>query len=299
MVGGGIVGVTTADASGNVSTTFPVPGAAERGHVEARQGLRDRRSSRARPRRPTASARRACSATSARATGSPRRCGCASPRSASASRRRPGSRCRRSTCTTSTRRARCAGRSRSARAPRLRHDRQDEAAQAVPVQPAQRQVDAAVRHEPGVPPRHRRQPLPLLHDHADRQLTAGGAAARGRPRARSTSSPSCASDDDRVALGERAVEDPQRERVDEALLDHALQRPGAVDRVVAEVADQRARVVRQLDGDAALGDPRARAARPAGRRSRRSARGRAGRRSTMSSSRLMNSGLNDWRIASS
>ena len=35
----------------------------------------------------------------------------------------------------------------------------DGAAQAVPVRPAPRALDAAVRHEPGVPPRHRRQPV--------------------------------------------------------------------------------------------------------------------------------------------
>ena len=47
-------------------------------------------------------------------------------------------------------------------------------------------------------------------------------------------------------------EDRQRERVDEALLDDALERPRAVGRVVAEVAQQRARVVGELDLDAAL-----------------------------------------------
>ena len=44
---------------------------------------------------------------------------------------------------------------------------------------------------------------------------------------------------DRVALGELALEHLQRQLVDQLLLDHPLQRPGAVGRVVAEVAEQR------------------------------------------------------------
>src|SRR5690348_2088272 len=55
-----------------------------------------------------------------------------------------------------------------------------------------------------------------------------------------------------VALTERTVEDRDRQRVDQALLDDALERARAVGRVVAEVAQQRAGVVGQLDLDAAL-----------------------------------------------
>ena len=43
---------------------------------------------------------------------------------------------------------------------------------------------------------------------------------------------------DAVALGELALQQPQRQLVDELLLDHPLQRAGAVGRVEAEVADQ-------------------------------------------------------------
>src|SRR5213078_3498695 len=57
-----------------------------------------------------------------------------------------------------------------------------------------------------------------------------------------------------VAGLELALEQGERELVDQLLLDHALQRARAVGRVVAEVADQRLRVVSQLDLDAALGD---------------------------------------------
>ena len=46
-------------------------------------------------------------------------------------------------------------------------------------------------------------------------------------------------DPDRVALGELALEQLQRQPVDELALDHPLERPGAVGRVVAEVAEQR------------------------------------------------------------
>ena len=59
-------------------------------------------------------------------------------------------------------------------------------------------------------------------------------------------------DPDRVALGELALEQLQREAVDELALDHPLQRPGAVDGVVAEVAEKRPGVVGQFDLDPAL-----------------------------------------------
>jgi len=61
-------------------------------------------------------------------------------------------------------------------------------------------------------------------------------------------------DADRVAFDEVALQDRQREAVDEPLLDHALERSRAVDGVVAEVAEQLARLGRQLDGEVALGD---------------------------------------------
>ena len=58
-----------------------------------------------------------------------------------------------------------------------------------------------------------------------------------------------------VALGELALEQSQRELVDELALDHPLQRPRAVGGVVAEVAEQGAGVVGELDLDPALADP--------------------------------------------
>src|SRR5512142_1768802 len=57
---------------------------------------------------------------------------------------------------------------------------------------------------------------------------------------------------DRVAALELALEDRERELVDEPLLDHALERPRAVRRVVAEVPQQRPRGVGQLNVDLAL-----------------------------------------------
>jgi hypothetical protein len=60
----------------------------------------------------------------------------------------------------------------------------------------------------------------------------------------------------RVALAERALEDPERQPVDEVLLDDALERAGAVGRVVAQVAQQRPRLVGQRDLDPALAHPR-------------------------------------------
>src|SRR6201996_955228 len=62
-------------------------------------------------------------------------------------------------------------------------------------------------------------------------------------------------DADGVALDELALEDLQRQFVDQLLLDHPLQRPRAVDRVVAEVAEQGAGIVGEVDRDAALGHP--------------------------------------------
>ena len=67
-------------------------------------------------------------------------------------------------------------------------------------------------------------------------------SARRRRRPRATVSPS----------RELALEQLQRQLVDQLPLDHPLQRPGAVGRVVAEVAEQGARVVGQLDLDALL-----------------------------------------------
>src|SRR3712207_3165517 len=61
---------------------------------------------------------------------------------------------------------------------------------------------------------------------------------------------------DRVALAEGPVEDRGRQAVDELLLDDALERPRAVGRVVAEVAEQLLRGVGERDRDAAAGDPR-------------------------------------------
>src|SRR5439155_21747032 len=57
---------------------------------------------------------------------------------------------------------------------------------------------------------------------------------------------------DEVSLAEVALEDRERQAVDQVLLDHPLQRPRPVRRVVAEVAEQQPGVVGQLDLDAAL-----------------------------------------------
>jgi len=59
---------------------------------------------------------------------------------------------------------------------------------------------------------------------------------------------------DRVALGELALEDPERQLVDQLLLDHPLQRPGAISGVVAEVGEQLARPLGELDLDPAHAD---------------------------------------------
>src|SRR5829696_3259138 len=62
-------------------------------------------------------------------------------------------------------------------------------------------------------------------------------------------------DPDPVALAQLALQDRQREAVDEVALDDALERTGAVGRVVAEVAQEGPGVAGQLDLDAALPDP--------------------------------------------
>src|SRR5215218_9000137 len=56
----------------------------------------------------------------------------------------------------------------------------------------------------------------------------------------------------RVALGELALEQRQGELVDQLALDHPLQGPRAVGRVVAEVAEQGAGIAGELDLDPAL-----------------------------------------------
>src|ERR1700727_544060 len=61
---------------------------------------------------------------------------------------------------------------------------------------------------------------------------------------------------DRVAGREATLEDGHRQRVDQTLLDDSLQRPRAVGRVVAEVAEQRLRRVGQLDLDPPLAHAR-------------------------------------------
>src|SRR5215212_8700894 len=89
-----------------------------------------------------------------------------------------------------------------------------------------------------------------------RQLTPASGGSR-HPRLRSLEHELAVArvDADAVAGGELALEQLERELVDELLLDHPLERARAVGRVVAEVADQRARVVGELDLDAALADP--------------------------------------------
>src|SRR3954447_6321315 len=62
-------------------------------------------------------------------------------------------------------------------------------------------------------------------------------------------------DPDGVALGKFALEQPQRELVDELLLDHPLQRAGAIGRVEAEVAELLSCLLGELDLDAPLADP--------------------------------------------
>src|SRR4051812_18893424 len=62
-----------------------------------------------------------------------------------------------------------------------------------------------------------------------------------------------------VAVGEVALEQSQRERVLDHALQRALQGPGAVRRVPACFGDGVLRLVRQLELDAALGEPSAQA----------------------------------------
>ena len=100
-----------------------------------------------------------------------------------------------------------------------------------------------------------------------RAAPAGSASpARLRPRSRqrlgavtpafsSASSPSARIDADGVAGADLALQQREREPVDELLLDHAAQRPGTVGRVIAHVAEQLARVVGERDLDPALGEP--------------------------------------------
>src|SRR5690242_1642912 len=60
---------------------------------------------------------------------------------------------------------------------------------------------------------------------------------------------------DRVAVGEVAFEQPQRERVLDETLDRALQRPGAVRRIPARLRERLLRGVRELELDPPLGEP--------------------------------------------
>ena len=55
-----------------------------------------------------------------------------------------------------------------------------------------------------------------------------------------------------VAFAERAVEQAEGQGVREPLLDHPLERAGTVRRVVAQVAEELARLVREGDRDPAL-----------------------------------------------
>src|SRR3546814_10229135 len=57
----------------------------------------------------------------------------------------------------------------------------------------------------------------------------------------------------RVAIAELPGQDLRRQRILQLLLDRALERTRAVDRVEADVAEQVERLVRHLDADAALG----------------------------------------------
>ena len=62
-------------------------------------------------------------------------------------------------------------------------------------------------------------------------------------------------DTDRVALGEVAFEQPQRERVLDQPLERALERPRAVGGIPAGLRDGLLRRVGQLEREAALGEP--------------------------------------------
>ena len=100
------------------------------------------------------------------------------------------------------------------------------------------------------PDPHRTQPRAASAAGARERLAAGdGGAAPGLGEDELAVA---GVDADHVALGELALEQLQGELVDQLALDHPLQRPGAVGRVVAEVAEQRAGVVGELDLDPAL-----------------------------------------------
>src|SRR3954452_21340884 len=60
---------------------------------------------------------------------------------------------------------------------------------------------------------------------------------------------------DHVALADLALQDRERQAVDEELLHRALEWPGAVGRVVPEVAQERPGVVGELHLDPALAHP--------------------------------------------
>src|SRR5690349_17396228 len=60
---------------------------------------------------------------------------------------------------------------------------------------------------------------------------------------------------DRVAGGEVAAQDPLRERVLELLLDRALERPRAVDRVESRLREPVARFRREYERDVAILEP--------------------------------------------
>src|SRR5437660_1029790 len=59
--------------------------------------------------------------------------------------------------------------------------------------------------------------------------------------------------DDAIAVGEFAVEDLQRERIDDLLLQRALEWPCSVDGIVTFVREERFGLVGQFECNAALG----------------------------------------------
>ena len=62
-------------------------------------------------------------------------------------------------------------------------------------------------------------------------------------------------DDDRVALGELALEHAQRQRVEHPPLDRPLQRPRAIGRIIPFLHEEVLRRVGQLDLDLPIGQP--------------------------------------------
>src|SRR6202022_2752544 len=58
---------------------------------------------------------------------------------------------------------------------------------------------------------------------------------------------------DAIAVRKLTVEEAQRQRIDDLLLQGALERPGAVHGIVAEMRQQRLRAIGELEGDPALG----------------------------------------------